>query len=104
MPRPARRFDHVFASILLLAGCATTVPAEPAGEPAKSPTYHIYAGNIHAHTSFTWSHGDQWQKPKPAAPDEKKEPGIYVDESGAQHPAKTQVAKPDWQKFQGPPA
>ena len=29
---------------------------------------------------------------------------IEVDENGAQHPAKTQVLKPDWQKVQGPPA
>src|SRR3954471_25036260 len=67
------------------------------------PAYHIYAGSTHAHTAFTWSHGDQWVNNKPA-PGEKKEPGIFVDADGAQHPAKTQVLKPEWQKNQGPPA
>jgi hypothetical protein len=70
---------------------------------AAEPVYHIYAGSTHAHTAFTWSHGDQWVNNKPA-PGEKKEPGIFVDADGAQHPAKTQLLKPEWQKNQGPPA
>src|ERR1700743_3055892 len=28
----------------------------------SSPQYHIYAGNTHAHTSYTWSHGEQFLK------------------------------------------
>jgi hypothetical protein len=75
----------------------------PAAEAAK-PVYHIYAGNTHAHTSFTWSHGDQWVKPSAPKAGEKKEPALYVDRDGAQHPAKTMVLKTDWQKHQGPPA
>jgi hypothetical protein len=71
--------------------------------PATRPVYHIYAGSTHAHTSFTWSHGDQWVANK-AQPGEKKEPGIFVDAQGAQYPAKTQVLKAEWQKGQGPPA
>jgi hypothetical protein len=44
---------------------------EPAGAPATNsshhsspiaPEYHIYRGNTHSHTSFTWSHGAQWAK------------------------------------------
>jgi hypothetical protein len=91
-----------FLRIVIAATALTTRIAADTPQPA--PTYHIYAGNTHAHTAFTWSHGDQWQKPKAPADGEKKEPGIYVDENGAQHPAKTQVLKPDWQKGQGPPA
>ena len=26
------------------------------------PIYHIYAGNTHSHSSYTWSHGEQWAK------------------------------------------
>jgi hypothetical protein len=70
---------------------------------ATPPVYHIYAGNTHSHTSFTWSHGDQWVNAKADA-EGKKEPGIYVDADGAQYPAKSMVLKPDWEKFQGPPA
>ena len=46
---------------------------------ATLPTYHIYAGNTHSHTSNTWSHGEQ------------RDPN-------------TKALKPDWQKSQGPPA
>jgi hypothetical protein len=94
--------------LVLLAACLSTAPAaqpDAPPPPPPAPAYHIYAGNTHAHTAFTWSHGDQWQKAKaPAVADEKKESGISVDESGAQRPAKTQVLKPDWEKGQGPPA
>jgi hypothetical protein len=86
---------------LLFAFCLT--PGAAAAEPATQPVYHIYAGNTHSHTSFTWSHGDQWQKAV-AGEDGKKTPGIYVDPSGAQFPSKSMVLKPDWQKFQGPPS
>ncbi len=67
------------------------------------PVYHIYAGNTHSHTSFTWSHGEQWVNAKPEAGD-KKEPGIYVDSEGSQFPGKSQVLKDNWQKVQGPPS
>ena len=88
-------------SWLLFAFCLT--PWAVAAEPATQPVYHIYAGNTHSHTSFTWSHGDQWQK-SVAGEDGKKTPGIYVDPSGAQFPSKSMVLKPDWQKFQGSPS
>jgi hypothetical protein len=94
----SRRPLLAIVPLLIAASLPAAVPPPPA------PAYHIYAGNTHAHTAYTWSHGDQWQKPKPPAPGEKKESGITVDESGAQRPAKTQVLKPDWQKGQGPPA
>jgi hypothetical protein len=86
-------------SIAISTSCCMADDAAP-----PKPVYHIYAGNTHAHTSFTWSHGDQWVKPKPPAAGEKKEPALYVDKEGAQHPAKTMMLKPDWEKFQGPPA
>lgn len=94
-----------FAVGLLFSAWSFAAPAtKPAGgEVTVGGThYHIYAGSTHAHTSFTWSHGDQYEKQKPA-PGEKKG-GISVDENGAQTASKKQILKPDWQKFQGPPA
>jgi hypothetical protein len=93
-------------SLVIVLGFASWLAAAPATQPAETDAsrraallgYHIYAGNTHAHTSYTWSHGEQWAK-GPAG-----EKLIEVDENGAQHPAKTQVLKPDWQKVQGPPA
>jgi hypothetical protein len=65
---------------------AATAPATQPGLPA-SPVYHIYAGNTHSHTAFTWPHGPQWVNAKADA-GQAKEPGLYVDRDGAQHPAK----------------
>jgi hypothetical protein len=94
---------NILHPIALTLSFIATIAAR-AADPAPPPAYHIYAGNTHAHTAFTWSHGDQWQKAKPVADGAKKEPGIFVDASGAQHPAKSQVLRPDWEKHQGPPA
>jgi hypothetical protein len=73
--------------------------------------YHFYAGNTHAHTSFTWSHGEQWvnpaKEPGGAANEKaggKKEPAIVRDAEGGQSPSPNQVLKADWQQHQGPPA
>jgi hypothetical protein len=68
-----------------------------------SPAFHIYAGNLHSHTVYTWSHGPQFNQ---AIPEDggKKVPGISVSPDGVQSPAKSQTLKPDWQKLQGPPS
>lgn len=92
------------AALVWGSRCCAAESSSPSAGDSPKPVYHIYAGNTHAHTSFTWSHGDQWVKPKPPAAGEKKEPALYVDADGAQHPAKTMVLKPGWEKFQGPPA
>jgi hypothetical protein len=96
----------VLVIVLCLASRALAAPA-----PATQPTYHFYFGNTHAHTAFTWSHGEQWINPNKngggaadAEPTGKKTPLIYVDKDGAQFPAKEMKLKPDWQKVQGPPA
>lgn len=86
--------------------------------------YHIYAGNTHAHTSYTWSHGEHLGKSGCAgilvyARDPVKNvfswsdgyvkkanggcPGIFVID-GSQIPAPDMPVKPDWEKFQGPPS
>jgi hypothetical protein len=91
----------------------------------KSPAeYQIYAGSTHAHTAYTWSHGEHLAKSDcagilvfshdPAAPFAWKWSGGYVKSKtgcsgiyvidGAQIPSPDMPVKPDWQKFQGPPS
>lgn len=114
------RLTHrILAFTLVLAGATT------AGLAAQPPTYHIYAGSTHAHTTFTWSHGAQYATntgcagilvyagtPLGAPPghwsagyvkSKKNCPTIYVI-NGWQFPSPNVTLKPDWQKFQGPPA
>ena len=95
----------IFAAACCFAPAPQEARAADSADPASVPAtaYHIYAGSTHAHTSFTWSHGEQWVNAKPQA-GEAKEPLLFVDPDGAQHPAKTAVLKPEWQKVQGPPA
>jgi hypothetical protein len=97
----------VAVACLISAGGAAalaTRPAAPGTSPSTAPApLGFYAGSTHAHTSLTWSHGDQWVNAKPEGGG-KKEPGIVVNADGAQHPGKGLVLKPDWQKYQGPPA
>jgi hypothetical protein len=100
----AMRYLTLIALFAVTLGVVGQTAEQSSPKPKDSPpAYHIYRGNTHAHTSFTWSHGEQWVNAKPA-PGAKKTPVIYVDADGAQFPAKTQVNKPDWEKFQGPPA
>jgi len=70
----------------------TTAPAD----------YHIYAGNTHSHTIYTWSHGEQWEKPKPTPG--QAPPKLVVTPDGAQYPPESSKLKADWQQHQGPPA
>jgi hypothetical protein len=68
-----------------------------------TPAYHIYAGNTHAHSVYTWSHGPQFNKAI-QEDTQQKVSGISVSPEGVQTPAKSLTLKPDWQKQQGPPA
>jgi hypothetical protein len=100
-------------------------PAFLAAQSVPMSEYHIYAGNTHAHTAYTWSHGEHLAKgdcagilvfgPNPAAPFAYQWsggyvkakaggcPGIYVINS-AQIPAPGMTVKPDWERYQGPPS
>jgi hypothetical protein len=77
--------------------------SQPDQTNPPAPAYHIYAGNTHSHTVYTWSHGEQYGKVKPEN-GAKKAPGISVSPDGIQSPAKSRTPKPDWQKYQGPPS
>jgi hypothetical protein len=86
------------AALLCLAGdYALGQTTQPSVE------YHIYAGNTHSHTVYTWSHGEQWLNTKPEE-GEAKQPGIERTPDGAQLPGKSKVLKDNWQKVQGPPS
>lgn len=91
---------------------------------APVPEYHIYAGNTHSHTAYTWSHGDhlvtngcagiltytsdlisgasKWSDGYVKTAGDGCA-GIYVI-NGSQIPSPGVTVKPDWQKFQGNPA
>jgi len=90
---------------------------------APGAAYHIYAGNTHAHTMLTWSHGEQWEKNNcqgilvftsnivdPTSSgwskgyvSSDKCPAIYVID-GLQIPGPQQVLKADWRAVQGMPS
>ena len=107
---------------------------EPASAPATNsshhsipiaPEYHIYRGNTHSHTSFTWSHGAQWAKndckgvpryapdandpeveswaPEGNQPTAGKCPYMIMIGS-SQYPGPFNILRPDWKKHQGPPS
>src|SRR5215469_2015770 len=77
---------------LAVASCAIAqLAAQETNPPAAA--YHIYAGNTHSHTSYTWSHGQQWDNPQ-----------HLVVAGATDAPGPNNVLKPDWKKFQGPPA
>jgi hypothetical protein len=89
----------------------------------SSSEYQIYAGNTHSHTTYTWSHGDQFAKNGCAgilvyskAPRASVETwsdgyvkgkngcaGIFVID-GFQYPSPSVTPKPDWEQYQGPPS
>jgi len=83
---------------MLSLSCQTRAPVSN----PPPPDYHIYAGNTHSHTSYTWSHGDQWVSKKKSGG--SKEPILYDTPEGVQYPATNATLKPDWQKVQGPPS
>jgi hypothetical protein len=94
------------------------------GQSNSPSEYHIYAGSTHAHTSYTWSHGEQLAKSDctgirvfnrdPDSPLAWKWTSGYVKSKGgcyaiyviesAQIPSPDMPVKPDWEKVQGPPA
>lgn len=64
------------------------------GQPThSSPIYHIYAGNTHSHTVYTWSHGEQWRSPQ-----------RLVVSNSVSYPGPHNIPRPNWKELQGPPA
>ena len=103
---------------ILIAIAVVAQVSPPAAE------YRIYAGSTHAHTAYTWSHGDQFIKngcagimvyaSDPASPlasswtdgyVKSKDgcAGIYVINS-FQYPSPSVTVKKDWKEYQGPPS
>ncbi len=100
------------------------IPTWLAGQTTSSQEYHIYAGNTHSHTAYTWSHGEQYAKngcagilvygPDPSSNVAYVWAGGYVKSqsgcagifviNGSQYPGAQVMLKPDWEKYQGPPS
>jgi hypothetical protein len=104
--------------ISLLGVCLLSAAVSAAEE------YHVFAGSTHAHTAYTWSHGEQWAKsgcagimvygPSTANPvaytwtpgyvqSKNGCSGIYVI-NGFQFPSPSVKLRPDWETVQGPPS
>lgn len=93
--------------------------AAPVGAQSE---YHIYGGNTHAHTSYTWSHGEHLAKTgctgilvyaRDASGAYRWSDGYVKSQNGcagifvingSQIPGPETPVKTDWEKFQGPPA
>lgn len=118
-----RRSNCPLFFLLLVTALTIASVNTIAQSKTDEPIYHIYSGNTHAHTSYTWSHGEQWSKSdckgikvfdEDTNPDSVATwksgyvkgdacPAIIVIGS-SQYPGPNLVLKPDWQKVQGDPA
>ena len=82
------------AVILVLVICGLLILlGRKAQPPSAQAVYHIYAGNTHSHTAYTWSHGEQWVNPQ----------RLVVVDSVSQ-PGPDNVLRQNWEKVQGPPS
>lgn len=105
------------------AGLAALISLSPLLFAADAGEYHIYAGSTHAHTAYTWSHGEHLAKSgcagiivyerKPPALVSSWTDGYVKSKNGCpgmlvinayQIPSPQMPVKPDWQKYQGPPS
>jgi hypothetical protein len=108
-----------------LAGASILIGVTLMGQVQRpAEEYHIYTGSTHAHTAYTWSHGEQFTKNGCAGimvygPDAASPPaftwsdgyvkstsgcaGIYVINS-FQYPSPSVTLKKDWNEFQGAPS
>src|SRR3954468_23729004 len=125
---PRHHILPLIAGVVFASWTVAARSAPPDGPPADAAKpaaaeYHIYAGNTHAHTSYTWSHGEHLGKTGCAGilvyarnpvtnvlswseGYVKSQTGcacIFVID-GAQIPGPDTPVKPDWEKFQGPPS
>jgi hypothetical protein len=113
-----RLWGSLVCALILIGLCLTGQVQPPAAE------YRVYAGSTHAHTVYTWSHGDQFTKngcagimvygPDPASPLAYTWSDGYVKSAGGcagiyvinsfQYPSPGVTPKKDWKEYQGPPS
>jgi hypothetical protein len=87
------QLNYVFT---LMGMLIAAIPSN--GQTKQSPpVYYIYAGNTHSHTSFTQSHGAQWDEIKGF------KSYMYTDSQHVSHTLNT-TPKSDPEKYQGPPS
>ena len=108
MKRPSAHILPCFTLVAVLGGLAAAAgfAGFAAGQDhVPGPEYQIYSGNTHSHTEYTWSHGAQFDKAAPETDSgNRKKAGIRVSPEGTQSPPEDATPRPDWRKFQGPPA
>ncbi len=117
---PSLNQDRRFARLMCVVFTSAIIVLAQTG--ASTSGYRIYAGSTHAHTSYTWSHGDHFAKsdcagiqvyaPKPGSSIHTWSEGYVKSKTGcasifvidgAQYPSPSVALKPDWEKSQGPP-
>jgi hypothetical protein len=93
-------FFRVAAPLLLTSSLLLSQVNQP------PHAYKIYAGSTHAHTTYTWSHGDQFAKNNCAGilvyGPTPKSPGAFSWSDGYVKSATgaNAIVKPDWEKYQ----
>src|SRR5438045_2018102 len=104
MNLPLSHAKRVLSGVALGAATWLLLPFQSLAANANpSPDdYQIFSGSTHAHTQFTWSHGEQWGGAAGGG-DEAKQPMRHTPE-GVQLPPASAKVKENWQQFQGPPA
>jgi hypothetical protein len=85
-----------FILSIVLAACGGNLCAQAADSPAA---LHIYVGSTHAHSQYTWSHGEQFDTK--AAKGAGEEAGMEVRDGVSYAKGKPRA---DWREHQGPPA
>jgi hypothetical protein len=93
-------------SILIAMATLESVENVSAENQTNLPlsAYHVYFGNTHSHTAYTWSHGEQFAKGKGPAETEGAKESLAITADGVQSPPKGKVVLPGWKKHQGPPS
>lgn len=90
---------------MVVGGPAALAPSAAGQTGVPGSEYNIYSGNTHSHTQNTWSHGAQFSNVAPEPGSGKKgKSGLRISPEGAQSPPEDLTPRPDWQKYQGPPA
>src|SRR5689334_12864260 len=110
-------------TVILAASAAVALTLVSAQTKSPFDEFKIFAGSTHAHSAYTWSHGEQFAKSDCAGIlVYSKDPnsvahvwsdgyvkgkngcaGIYVIDS-FQYPSPGVKLRADWQEFQGPPS
>jgi hypothetical protein len=96
-----RLYVRVFCSITAIVILASTADFSLSQTEPSAATFHIYAGSTHAHSEYTWSHGEQFEAAK-GSKGAGEESRMVIKDGVSYPPSKPPRA--DWKERQGPPS